>query len=205
LMKKYKMSFTAGTILQKESISFAKLYLEVGNWDVALDEATSLNVLQSRTVSTAKRISLETLSRLKMLNNEELELLVDGDDQEQLHLLWLSVCRYYPFIYDFSIDVIRDKVLTLSYQLSHDDFDVFFNAKMQWHEELEKIAETTRYKLRQVLFKMMTEVGFINKEGGINPATLSERVARLICKKTCEDLLIFPMTSATLQGYQNAS
>ena len=198
------MSFTAGTLLQKESAILARLYLELGDWNMALDEVISLNLLQSRTVSTTKRICNETSSRLMCLDNEELELFVDGGHQEQLHLLWLAICRYYPFIHDFSIEVVRDKILTLSYQLSHDDFDVFFNEKMQWHEELEKIAKTTRYKLRQVLFKMMREVEFLNKENQIIPTTPSEGVARLICKNTYEELLIFPITPANLKEYHNA-
>ena len=71
----------------------------------------------------------------------------------------------------------------------HEDFDVFFNSKLQWHEELEGIAETTRHKLRQVLFKMLVEANFINKDYSILLLTLSPRVVNLILKKSVGGLV----------------
>ena len=197
------MSFTAGTLLHKESVTITELYLELMDWKLTMEQAISSNILQARTTSSAKRISSETINRLKCLNDDELELLSMGDYQEQLEIVWLGICRYYPFIKDFAVEVIREKISTFSTKLNHEDFDVFFNSKLQWHEELEGIAETTRHKLRQVLFKMLVEANFINKDYSILLLTLSPRVVNLILKKSVDELLIYPVTESNLKGYLN--
>ena len=201
--KKYKMSFTAGTLLFKESVLISSLYLETRDWNLTKEQVIASNILQTRTTSSSKRISSETINRLKCLNDEELDLLSVGDYQEQLEIVWLAICRYYPFIRDFSVEVIREKISTFSTKLNHEDFDVFFNSKLQWHEELEDIAETTRHKLRQVLFKMLVEANFLNKDFSILISTLSPKVVNLISRNTADELLIYPVTESNLRGYLN--
>jgi len=194
------MSFTAGTLLLQESVSIAEIYLETGDWDEVRDEVISRNILQARIESTAKRICLELCARLKYLHEDELELLVEGDHQEQAYLLWLAVCRCYRFIYEFSTEIIREHFLTLKYDLHHEDYDAFFNAKIEWHEELEKITDSTSYKLRQVLFKMLHEAELLNTNNSIIPAMLSSRLIDVICKHSAQDLRIYPVMDSQLQG-----
>ena len=192
------MSFTAGTLLHKESVTIAELYLELGDWKLTMEQSISSNILQARTMSSAKRINAETVNRLKCLNDDELNLLLEGSHQEQVEIVWLAICRYYPFIRDFSVEVIRDKISTFAYELQHRDFDAFFYKNMQWHEELEDIAETTRNKLRQVLFKMLHEAKFLNKNNLIPLTMLSPRVVNLICRGYSEELLIYPITERNI-------
>ena len=137
---KYNLSFVGGALFHRESVKLAGRYLEKGDWNAVRDEVMARNLLQARTTSSARRICREICSRLKRLNKDEMELLVEGDYQEQASLLWIAVCRHYRFICEFSIEVIRERFLTLRYDLGYEDFDVFFNAKMEWHEELGKIA-----------------------------------------------------------------
>jgi len=129
-----------------------------------------------------------------------LELLAEGDHQDQAYLLWIAVCRHHRFIYEFSVEVIRERFLTLRYDLGYEDFDAFFNAKMEWHEELEKIATTTRKKLRQVLFRILHEVEILNSDNAIIPATLSPRLINVICSHASQDLTLFPIMETTIQG-----
>ena len=198
--EKYSMSFTTGALFHQESVNLAGLYLEKGDWSEVRDEVMAGNLLQTRTATSSKRVCQEICSRLKHLNKDELELLVEGDRQEQAYLLWLAICRRYHFIYDFSAEVIREHFLTLRYDLGHEDFDAFFNAKMEWHEELERITSTTRNKLRQVVFRMLRESELLNLNKSIIPAMLSSRLINLICKHSNQDLRIFPVMETCLEG-----
>jgi len=197
---KYSMSFTTGTLFHRESEIIAGLYLKEGDWNKVRDEVINKNLLQLRTTNSVKRICSEIISRLKQLKPDELELFVEGDHQEQAYLLWLAICRRYRFIYDFSVEVIREKFLTLRYDLSYEDFDTFFNEKMEWHEEMEKVTTTTRKKLRQFLFKMLRETELINANESIIPAMLSPRLIDSIRRHGVEDLRIYPMLESELQG-----
>lgn len=197
--EKYSMSFTTGTLFHQESVKLAGLYLKKGDWREVRSEVIASNLLQARTENSTKRICREICSRLKHLNKDELELLVEGDHQEQAYLLWLGVCRRYHFIYDFSAEVISDRFLTLRYDLNYEDYDAFYNSKMEWHEEMEKITTTTRNKLRQVLFKMLRETELLNSGNSIIPAMLSTRLIKVICRHSNRDLHLFPVMETQVQ------
>ena len=194
------MSFTAGSIFFQESVKFAELYLEFGDWDETKNYIIHQNILQARTLNTSKRICTEIISRLKKMNKQELEFLVDSNSQDQAYLLWLAICRRYQFIGDFAIEVIRERFISLKTDLNYIDFDSFFNQKSEWHVELENIKPSTRYKLRQVLFKILREADLLTEKNLINVATLSPNLIEIICRNDKQEILYFPLFESNLQG-----
>ena len=113
--KKYSMSFTTATLLYRESLTSAQLYTELGNWDAVRDKVIAENLLQMRTLNASQRIVREVISRLKLLTPLELEILENGAYQEQNYILWLAVCKRYQFIYDFAVEVLREKFLRFDF------------------------------------------------------------------------------------------
>jgi len=194
--KKYKMSFTTGSIFYQESLIFAELYLNGLAWKDVRAKALEANLLQARTESTAIRITREIVTRLICLTDDELKLLIKGDRSEQNSILWISVCRKYLFIREFSTEVIRENYLNYQYELSYSHFDSFFYKKMDWNEDLESISEMTRKKLRQVLFRMLREVEIISDDKNIIPAVLPLRVIDIMKNNSSEDFYIFPTLEA---------
>ncbi len=161
---KYSMSFTTGTLLYRESITVAQLYQELGDWNTVRDRVIAENRLQMRTLNSSKRIGREINSRLKTLTPLELAILNDDLQQEQAYVLWLAVCKRYRFIYEFAVEVIREKFLRFDFMLAPVEFDAFFNAKAEWHPEVERVAPSTRNKLRQFVFKMLREADLIGSD-----------------------------------------
>lgn len=198
--EKYSMSFTTGGLFHRESVELAGLYLELGDWSVVRDKVFRENLLQTRTMSTLKRIGREVISRLKTLNSGELELLADGSAQEQGYLLWLAVCRRYKFIADFAIEVLREHYITLKPDLSYEDYDSFFNRKSEWHSELERISPSTRIKIRQIIFKMLRDSGLLTANNVINAAMLSPKLLDAISHGQHRDDLCFPIFESDLKG-----
>ena len=194
---RYLMSFTTGGLFYAESLLLLDLYS--GNWDDVFNQALEQNTLQTRVVSTAKRVLREIIGRLRMLTEEELELLQQGSASEQKYLLWLSVCRRYIFIHEFASEVIRERYLTLKHDLPNEEFEVFYNAKEQWHEELEKLAESTRNKLRTVLYRILREADIIDTNKLILPAILTDEFISAIAKQDTNNLMIFPISDIDLQ------
>ena len=197
---RYCMSFTTGSLFPCESVKLAILYLEFDDWDKVRDKVIAENLLQTRTLNTLKRICREILSRLRTLSRSELEFIVEGTHQEQAYLLWLAVCRRYQFIADFSVEVLRERYITLKSDLNYEDFDSFFNRKSEWHLELDEIQPTTRSKLRQVLFKMLRDADLLTSNNMINAAMLSPRLLDLISHGSCRDILYFPIFESDLKG-----
>lgn len=197
---RYSMSFTTGSLFHRESVKLATLYLTLSDWNAVRDDVIRKNILQARALNTLKRICREVISRLKTLNARELDFLVDANHQEQGYLLWLAVCRRYKFIADFAFEVVRERYITLKADLSHEDFDSFFNRKSEWHSELDEVRPATRNKLRQVLFKMLREADLLTANNMINAAMLSPRLIDVISHGNRRDVLYFPAFESDLKG-----
>ena len=197
---RYSMSFTTGSLLHRESVTLAVLYLDLGDWISVRDKVITENLLQTRTLNTLKRVCREIISRLKTLSLGELEFLIEGDRQEQAYLLWLAVCRRYRFIADFAVEVLRERHITLKRDLSYEEFDSFFNRKSEWHSEVDEISPVTRSKLRQVLFKILREADLLTANNVIKAAMLSSRLLDVIPQSNCRDILYFPVFESDLEG-----
>lgn len=197
--QKYSMSFTAGSLLQRESILLAQTYLELKDWQLVKDHSIETNILQARTISSLKRISVELINRLTNLRDSEIELLVDSNSQNQAYLLWTALCRRHTFIADFAVEVLREFFLSYKGQITVEDYESFFHRKAEWHEELEDMSPSSKYKVRQVLFKMMREVGLLTAHNMINPSLPSPKVLQEIQKHNPNDVLVFPMFEADLK------
>jgi hypothetical protein len=198
--RKYSLSFTTGSLFHRESVKLATLYLDLGDWDFVRDQVIAENLLQTRTLNTLKRVCREIVSRLKTLSVREMDFLVEAHHQEQAYLLWLAVCRRYRFIADFAVEVLRERYITLKTDLTHEDFDSFFNRKSEWHSELDEISPATRSKLRQVLFKILRDADLLTANNRINAALLSPRLLEVIHQGSGRDVLYFPVFESDVKG-----
>ena len=196
----YLMSFTTGGLFHRESVQLAALYRDLDDWQAVHDRVIAGNILQTRTVSTLKRVYREIASRLKTLTFTELAFLLEGSHQEQAYLLWLAVCRRYSFIADFAVEVLRERYITLKNDVTYDDFDAFFNQKSEWHPELDNISRATRSKLRQVLFRILREADLLSANNTINAALLSPRLLEAILQAGRREVVYFPVFESDLKG-----
>lgn len=203
-MKKnhYSLSFTTGSLLLKESVTVAEQFLALSHWNTVREIILNQNLLQVRTLNTSRRLYQEVASRLKTLYYSELKLLVQGSQEEQGYLLWLALCRRYQFIADFAVEVLRERFVNLQKTLNYEDFNSFYNDKADFHPELEKIALTTRMKLRQVLFKMMREANLVVGENWISPVILSPRMLQVTPQENYQDFFCFPIFELDLKQWQ---
>jgi len=193
--KKYKTSFTTGGLYYREARKVAELFLSNPNWVVIHKQIIETNSLQARTSSSLKRTTNEVIQRLQLLTEDQLLLLAEGDLKDQKDILWLAVCKHYEIIHEFAVKVIREKYLRYDRQVTFVDWDSFFNSKAEWDEGLEHLTDSTKAKLRQVIFRIMRESDILSEKNEIIPAVISPRVFNAIKKENSENLLIFPTTN----------
>ena len=191
--ERYSLSFTVGGLFEREAEILARVYAEQPDWSTVRRIAIEENLLQARTRSTGIRIVRETLKRLAVLSDEELRILPDLTAAERSHVMWVAACRQSAFIGEFAEEVLRERFLMLAGTLDYEDFDSFVRQKALWHEELVELTPRTYGKLRQTVFRMMTEAGLLSKEGLIQTAMLSPRVAALL---PSTDVQFFPTKGA---------
>ena len=191
---RYKLSYTGVSLAVSESVAVSEAYLQLKDWDKVREKVWDENLLKARTKSSIQRVYQEIWPRLNQLSDEQLELLVEGNLQEQKHLLWYAICKRYAFIREFAIEVLHEKFLRLDYTLTEFDYRAFYNRKADWHQELDQIKETTQVKMRTRLFWMLQETGIISEDNVIIPVKLSGRVIDVLAADAPDDLCIFPIS-----------
>ena len=194
--KAYNFSFTTGSLYLTESIDILALYPSLLDWTKIKEKCISSNVIQAKTQKSLKEVTREIIARVKNLSSEEIEYFQDASLQEQKYLLWIAICRKYVFIREFAKDVLREKYISLKILLVLEDFDPFFNGKCDWHPELEDLAQSTKTKIREVIFRMMREIGLLDSNNMIIRALLHQDFQTVIQSK--EDLLCFPIFDADI-------
>lgn len=190
--ERYALSFTSGSLLMREALIVAPIYLREHDWAKVRQLIEEDNLLQARTVSTGHRRAREVAQRLAVLTEDELELLVDSTTSERGHLMWAAACRRYDLIGEFAEEVLRERYLLLTPTLDHDDFDSFIRSKALWHEEVAGLKESTVRKLRANVFRMLVEAGLLSEDGRILHAVLSTRVADALSARAPGDIRFFP-------------
>jgi len=189
---RYSLSFTSGTLLANEAAVVAPIYLRERDWKTTRALAQTENLLGTRVARSNTRTLGALVPRLQLLSDDELEIVAEGTSTERGHLMWTAACRKYALIGEFADEVLRDRFLTLAGTLSYEYYDSFYRGKAMWHDELDDVTGSSYQKLRQVLFKMMVEAGLLTKQGHIEPALLSSRVAECLDQRTPSDIRFFP-------------
>lgn len=176
----YNMGFTSSALLVRESQIIVERYFVLQDWKKVLKNVVDENLLRSRTVGTCKRLSWGIVNRVKELDVHELKKVLVGRDDEVRQVLWLAICRRYQFISDFAREVLHEHFLQFKPKITADDYQVFFNRKAAWHEELEQLSRTSAAKIKQVLFRMMREAGLLDGENRIIPTIFSDDMQKII-------------------------
>jgi hypothetical protein len=192
--RRYRLSLSTGGLFLTESLLAVDEYFYYRDWPRTRLAAEQKNIIQSRTASSTKRRVREICQRLAMLTDQQLTLLKNGSRQEQQYLLWLAICKQYLLVFEFATEVIREKFLRMDLNLDHLEFDRFFNAKADWYDELDVLEESTRAKIRQVLFKILHEAEILSDANMIIPVLLTEVFVETVIQDNPDYLRIFPFS-----------
>lgn len=195
----YKMSFTSGGLFLTESVAVAGMHLSGEDWKDTLERALQEGATSLPKAASNRRTLREIVNRLMTLNDDEVRFLIDdAGRQEQQYLLWVATCRAYRFVREYAVEVICDRYLAYQLELPLESFDIFFEAKADWDDGLASISDSTRNKLRQILFRMMREAGVVSDDQRIQSTYLSPKLRALIEATNPTDLAVFP--GVTIEG-----
>ena len=189
----YKMSFGTGGLLLNESVEVARLHVSDEPWEDTIRRAIEAGTTALPKTASNRRTLREISNRLLTLTDTERDFLIDHADRaDRQALLWLATCRAYRFIREFAVELIRERYLSYQYDLPLESFDILLDAKAEWDDHLASLTSSTRFKLRQVLFRIMREAGVISQAGQIQAALLSSQLKTMIEEQAPGDLAVFP-------------
>ena len=176
-----------------ESLIVARLHVEGEPWEQTIRRALDEGATSLPKIASNRRTLREISNRLRQLNAEERRFMLhEADRTDQQALLWLAACRAYRFVGEFSVEVIRERYLSYQFDLPLETFDILFDAKAEWNDELAKLSVSTRKKLRQVLFRIMREAEILSGDDRIQTAILSPRLKVFLEENNLGELAYFP-------------
>ena len=202
-MERYRLSFTFGSLLIQETQVIAYEYVKDHDWAAVKSRILDKNLLQKTRLTSSKRYFREIKERLSSAHDWEVDLIASELPYNQKTTVILAITtRYYRFLRDFIIEVIRHKWLGKDVQLQDYDFVSFFESKVPNHEELTEISDTTKAKLRAVTLRTLREGNLLARNRRdiqklTVPASLLQRYAS---SKDYDALRIFLLSDKEIAG-----
>lgn len=181
----YRLSFSGAALQVEESIKIAQLYAELKDWETVQAEVVGENALQKNQLKTTVRSFYEVRTRLKEMTPLQMERLAEGTFTEQQQLLWVAVCKVYPFIGAFALEVLLNKIQAFEYIVHESDYTEFLEAQTLKEQKLQQVSDSTYQKLRSRLYRMMEEAGMVNnrEERVITPPVVTTYVAEALIEE----------------------
>jgi hypothetical protein len=159
----YNFSFMAASLRPELALIVAEYYLEARDWDLVKERILSSNALQARTASSAIRMERELRIRLAMLTEDQLTLLATGTAEDRIAMAWLAAIKHISFAFQFASELLREKLAAQDPILRPSDYESFIDDKSLSHPELDKLTEASKYKIRQILMRMLTEAEILSE------------------------------------------
>jgi BrxA len=189
----YRMSFSTGGLFLNESVELARIHEPGEPWEETQARAVAKGATKLPKGASNIRSVREIKNRISTFSEGELVFFLDEADRvDQQAMLWIACCRAYRFVREFAVEVIQDRFLSYQLDLPLESFDVFFDAKAEWNEDLANLSQSTRLKLRQILFRMMREADILTAQNQIQTSLLSTRLSALIEANNMAELAYFP-------------
>jgi hypothetical protein len=158
----YPLSFTGAALLSSESATLARLFLDLGSWDEVYREVDANELLNRSKTATRRRLFNELSLRLRSLADVELQLLIEGNAETQRLILWQAVCRTYPFVGNFTLEVLQPKIQLYDDQLLNSDYRNYFWEQAILFPRLDELTPSTKQKMESRLYYMMEQAGLID-------------------------------------------
>ena len=152
--KKYDISYRQGALM---SDYFDAVMNAITDFDlfVSGDEQLHYSIIKANSEASQQRYLRELTRRIKQLSSSMFNKRV---------IQFYTICKTYSIIAEFMIEVVRKKWLNLNFNLEPYDFRNHLIEKLEQTDVLEQTTETTLYRLGQVFFKMLRELGMYKKE-----------------------------------------
>ena len=197
----YNLSFTAASLRPELARIVAECYLELGGWPLVRERILSENALQCRSSGSAVRLERELRQRLQTLTQGQLELLAQANAEDRAAVAWLAACKHIPFAFEFAAEVLREKLAAHDPVLRHSDYEAYVENKGLSHVELAQLTPSSKNKIRQVLVRMLTEAGLLEKGtslGTIQRPALSSAVEQVVISDSPAWLAAFLVPTAEI-------
>lgn len=181
----YNGDTAAGALLVEESRKIAHLLLHDVNSEQWHKAIIIDNILQKRSPSSAQRQVNLIKKRLIMMDRELWELIYYGSSEITSQALLAASIKYSRLVGDFMDTVLREHWQTFTKTICDNDWIKFLEVCAQVDPKVETWKESTRKKLKQVVFRMLAEAKYIDNTTNCNliPVSITPEIEQYLLKR----------------------
>ncbi len=168
----------------RESRVIARLLLD-GADDQTWRQAIVIdNALQKRSIESAKRQANMIKSRLTLVKPELWELIVSGSSGETVQALLAASIKHSRLLGDFMNRVVKSHWGEFQKRLTPRDWDDYLDLCAQLDPTVNAWTDSTRNKLKQIVFKILAEAGYIHSTASpeLAPVSVEPAVKQYLIK-----------------------
>ena len=188
----YNLSITGATLRRPDTLATACLYLELGDWVEVRRRIVTDNLYQLNSEASLKRFAGDIIGRLRNLSDDEIAFLVNSHSDDQSAMLWVAICRTYPFVSGLSAAVLRDGFERSIPTYTEGAFEAYFELEAETYPELRRLSLRSHKKVRTQIFRILVECGMVAEDGTITPIHPSPAFVNAIDAAHQDDLDLFP-------------
>ena len=163
----YTATITTSTLRVRESRLVADLLLQGASeeeWRKALIEQ---NVLQARSVETAKRVGPLLRARLAGFGEELWAMVRNGDKELATQAVFAGAIRHSRLLGDFMDLTMREQRALFAKKLEYRMWSDYLDGCRGRDPEMPHWSDQTSTKLRSTVFAMLAETGYLNGTRGL--------------------------------------
>lgn len=157
----YKGDLVGGPLMIRECRIISELLLNKLSPEAWGEKICNENVLQKRTTTSAKRNAYTIRKRLSSLEPQFLEAIVNGDDELATQAVFCGVLNQNLLLIEFIETVLADAYSSKSEKLDFFSWSDFIEERSLRDRTLRDLKESTKNKIRQVVFRILADVGYI--------------------------------------------
>ena len=160
-------------------------------------------LMPQKTLSGRKRVLEEIHYRLQHLNSVEMELLSNTELSTGRLLIHLASCRAYPFLREFVIQVLREKVLVLDLTLQVFEFERFWEQEAQLHPEVDRLGIVSKNQIRRAIYRFLVELGILEsvKQPNLQTPWVSKELGEILKNDDLGWLKLFLLTDEQIKEF----
>ena len=161
---KYNGGLTREQFLFNEARIVAKLKLENKSDDEIINEVCTNNLFQYPTERMIRNLVQVCLRRIDELGNMNLvNILANGSYESAKQVNFYALLKKELLLREFMMEVVADKFRYKEYTFSKSDVLTFLHRLQEQDDAVASWSDLTIQKIRQVIVKMMVEVGYLDK------------------------------------------
>src|SRR5690554_2428346 len=104
----YSFSFTAASMKLPEFVYMAR-YIQEHDIDIENELPDARVIMRREKAETNSRVFRELVRRMQTLTPQQRKTLITLEVDGKQQLAFLAICKAYPLIYDFVVEVVREK------------------------------------------------------------------------------------------------